>query len=138
MAHKTKERQHIIRNAQLLEEDNAALDEFGFPKAPYQADARTGHFGKGSKSSGFYYGAAVTVHTKPRGGGNKVLMMELSVAEFERKSQAGEDWQRNVIKERNAGKESERVGCFQLEEQQCEPLMRLVKEADEKIGRAHV
>ena len=121
MAHKTKERQHIIRGAQELEADNSRPDEFGFPKAPYQADARTGHFGKGSKASGFYYGAAVTVHTKSRGA-NKVLMMELSVAEFERKSQAGEDWQQNVIKERNAGKEADRKGCFRPDEQQCEPL----------------
>ena len=41
MAHKTSDRMdlNIIRDADKLEADNARVDEYGFPLAPFQAGA---------------------------------------------------------------------------------------------------
>jgi len=62
------------------------------PTPPFQADARTAYFGKGSKASAFYFGTSVGVHTCDGAKGDPkraVLMLTLDEAEMEEKTKAG-------------------------------------------------
>ena len=127
MAHKTKERMPVIRHADLLEDDNQ--DHGPFPNAPYQADARTAHFGKGSKASAFYFGTSVEVHTKAAGA-KKVLMMSLDERKMEARSKAGQDPWEQELRSRELT-QAARNECFVDSEKRWNPLMDLLKDADE-------
>ena len=127
MAHKTRDRISKIRGADELEEDNRAEDDFGFPDAPYHADARTSHFGKGSKSAGFYYGDTLAVHTKSsKKDGGKVLMMELSGKKFDEKMQNGQDWQQQELNHRRSGDRQSREASVP----EWDSLRQLMEELD--------
>ena len=60
--------------------------------APFQADARTAYFGKGSKASAFYFGTSVGVHTCDGSKGDpkqSVLMMTIDGEKMEERTKAG-------------------------------------------------
>ena len=62
------------------------------PMAPFQADARTAYFGKGSKASAFYFGTSVGVHTCDGSKGDpkqSVLMMTIDGEKMEERTKAG-------------------------------------------------
>ena len=127
MAHKTRDRMSKIRGADELEVDNQATDDFDFPDAPYHADARTGHFGKGSKSAGFYYGDKLAVHTKSsKKDGGRVLIMELSGKKFDEKMQKGQDWQEQDILSRRSDDRKSREASIP----RWDSLLQLMEELD--------
>lgn len=116
-----------IRGADELEVDNQATDDFDFPDAPYHADARTGHFGKGSKSAGFYYGDKLAVHTKSsKKDGGRVLIMELSGKKFDEKMQKGQDWQEQDILSRRSDDRKSREASIP----RWDSLLQLMEELD--------
>ena len=60
--------------------------------APFQADARTAYFGKGSKASAFYFGTSVSVHTCDGSKGDpkqSVRMMTIDSEKMEERTKAG-------------------------------------------------
>ena len=95
------------------------------PNSPVPFSA--GQAGAGSKSSSFYFGTSVTVHTKSAES-EVVRVMTLDRNEMSARTARGDDWQQMEIQERDRTQRA-RDSFFDESERRWDPLMKLVKDA---------